>query len=35
MRPVRETLFGMVQAADQAKRQRWLDTMRAYGRRLA
>lgn len=34
MRPVRETLFGMVEAASDAKRQRWLEQMRSYGRRL-
>lgn len=35
MRPVRETLLGMVDAAGAAKHRRWLDQMRAYGRRLA
>ena len=34
MKPVRETLLGMVQTADQAKRQRWLDRMSDYGKRL-
>jgi len=29
-----ETLFGMVGAASDAKRRRWLDRMRDYGRRL-
>jgi len=29
-----ETLFGMVDAASDAKRRRWLDGMRVYGRRL-
>ena len=28
------TLFGMVDAAGDAKRQGWLDRMRDYGRRL-
>lgn len=35
MKPVRESLFGMVQAVDPARRQRWLDQMKEYGRRLA
>ena len=34
MKPVRETLLGMVDAASDAKRRRWLDQMRDYGRRL-
>jgi putative NADPH-quinone reductase len=34
MRPVRETLLGMVDAASDAKRRGWLDRMRGYGRRL-
>ena len=34
MKPVRETLLGMVDAASDAKRRRWLDRMRDYGRRL-
>jgi putative NADPH-quinone reductase len=34
MKPVRESLFGMVEAADAARRQRWLDRMKDYGRRL-
>ena len=34
MKPVRETLLGMVDAASDAKRRRWLDQMRNYGRRL-
>ena len=29
-----ETLFGMVGAVSDAKRRRWLDRMRDYGRRL-
>ena len=33
MKPVRETLFGMVDAASGAKRQGWLDRMSDYGRR--
>ena len=33
IRPVRETLFGMVEAATDAKRAGWLDTMRALGRK--
>jgi hypothetical protein len=33
MRPVRETLLGMVEAASDAKRRGWLDRMRDYGRR--
>jgi putative NADPH-quinone reductase len=34
MKPVRETLLGMVDAASDAKRRRWLDRVRNYGRRL-
>jgi putative NADPH-quinone reductase len=34
VKPVRETLLGMVDAASDAKRQSWLDQMRGYGRRL-
>ena len=34
MKPVRETLLGMVDAASDAKRRRWLDRLRDYGRRL-
>lgn len=34
MKPVRQTLLGMVQAASERKRQRWLDQMRNYGRRV-
>ena len=34
MKPVRETLLGMVDAASDAKRRGWLDRMRDYGRRL-
>jgi putative NADPH-quinone reductase len=31
--PVRDTLIGMVESKDGAKRERWVETMRAYGRR--
>jgi putative NADPH-quinone reductase len=31
--PIQESLFGMVEAADAAKRAGWLDTMRDLGRR--
>lgn len=34
MNPVRETLLGMVQAADEPRRRRWLDRMKDYGQRL-
>jgi len=34
MKPVRETLLGMVDAATAAKRGKWLDRMRDNGRRL-
>jgi hypothetical protein len=34
MKPLRETLFGMVDAVSNAKRRAWLDRMRACGRRL-
>jgi putative NADPH-quinone reductase len=34
MKPVRETLFGMVEAAGHARRRHWLDKIRDYGRRL-
>ncbi len=34
VKPVRETLLGMVDAASAVKRQSWLDRMRGYGRRL-
>jgi putative NADPH-quinone reductase len=34
MKPVRETLLGMVQSVDDARRRRWLDGMRDQGRRL-
>ena len=30
--PVRETLFGMIEAGGDAKRQRWLESLRALGR---
>jgi putative NADPH-quinone reductase len=32
IRPIRASLFGMVEAAADARRQRWLATMRAHGR---
>ena len=32
IRPIRESLFGMVEAADDRKRERWLATMRTHGR---
>jgi putative NADPH-quinone reductase len=34
MRPVRESLSGMVDAVSDAKRRAWLDRMSDYGRRL-
>jgi putative NADPH-quinone reductase len=34
MKPVRETLLGMVDAASDAERRGWLDRIRDYGRRL-
>jgi putative NADPH-quinone reductase len=34
MKPVRETLLGVVDAASDGKRQGWLDRTRDYGRRL-
>jgi putative NADPH-quinone reductase len=34
MKPVRETLLGMVQSVDDARRRRWLHRMREQGRRL-
>ena len=34
MKPVRETLLGMVDAASDAKRRGWLDRMKGYGRHL-
>jgi putative NADPH-quinone reductase len=33
IRPIRESLFGMVEAASDARRRRWLATMRSYGRK--
>jgi putative NADPH-quinone reductase len=33
VRPIRASLFGMVEAAADARRQRWLATMRAHGRK--
>jgi putative NADPH-quinone reductase len=33
MKPVRETLLGMVDGVSDAKRQQWLARMRDYGRR--
>ncbi len=35
MKPVRETLLGMVEAAGDARRRRWLDRTRRYGGRAA
>jgi putative NADPH-quinone reductase len=35
MKPVRETLFGQVDAASDVNRQRWLGRMRDFGGRLA
>lgn len=32
VRPVRSTLFGMVEAVDQAKRLGWIEEMKALGR---
>ena len=34
MKPVRETLLGMVEAVDDAQRRRWLELMRDQGKRL-
>jgi putative NADPH-quinone reductase len=34
MKPVRETLLGMVQSVDDSRRRRWLDRMRNNGKRL-
>ena len=34
MKPVRETLLGMVASVEDARRRRWLDRMRDQGRRL-
>jgi hypothetical protein len=34
MKPIHETLLGMVDAASDAKRRRWLDRMRDYGGRF-
>ena len=33
-KPLSQTSLGMVDAASDAKRRRWLDRMRDYGRRL-
>jgi len=33
IRPIRESLFGMVDAAGEARRGRWLERLRAYGQR--
>jgi putative NADPH-quinone reductase len=33
--PIRESLFGVVGSADEAKRKNWLGEMRELGRRLA
>ncbi len=35
IRPVRESLFGMVEGADEAKRGRWLERVRALGGKAA
>jgi putative NADPH-quinone reductase len=35
IRPIRESLFGMVEAAGDAKRRQWLATMRTHGRRAS
>jgi putative NADPH-quinone reductase len=35
IKPVRETLFGLVDAASEAKRRKWLERMRALGRKGA
>ena len=35
IRPVRETLFGMVEAVADAKRKKWIDQMRELGKRAA
>ena len=32
IRPIRENLFGMVEAAGDAKRRQWLELMRGHGR---
>ena len=32
IRPIRESLFGVVEAAGDAKRQQWLERMREQGR---
>jgi len=34
MRPIREGLLGMVDAASDTRRQRWLAQMNQFGRRL-
>lgn len=34
LKPVRETLLGMVEGVRDTRRQAWLDQMRDYGRRL-
>jgi putative NADPH-quinone reductase len=34
VKPVRETLLGMVQAADEARRRRWLDRIKDQGKQL-
>jgi putative NADPH-quinone reductase len=33
--PVKETLFGMIEAAGDEKRRKWLDRMRRLGRKAA
>lgn len=35
IKPIRESLFGMVHAASEAKRRKWLEQMRALGKKLA
>jgi putative NADPH-quinone reductase len=34
IKPVRETLLGMVHAADEARRWRWLDRIKDQGKQL-
>ena len=35
IKPVRQTFLGMVQNADEARRRRWMDEMKAFGANLA
>ena len=35
IRPIRESLFGMIGTASEVKRRRWLDRMRELGARAA